>query len=160
MLRHFSTGGQIPCTERPIRRQAVTSPVAIRADSVLYDTTVKPIQIFTVVPSLPPSIEALRSIAYNLRWSWNHETIELFRRLDRDLWETAGHNPVLMLGTIEQHKLEQAAEDEAFLAHLRRVEADLDAYMSSQPRWFDHVCKADSPRPLIAYFSAEFGITE
>ena len=29
----------------------------------------KPIRVFTVVPSLPASIEGLRLIAYNLRWA-------------------------------------------------------------------------------------------
>jgi hypothetical protein len=32
--------------------------------------------------------------------------------------ETAGHNPVLMLGTIEQEKVEAASRDDAFLGHL------------------------------------------
>jgi len=53
----------------------------------------KPIRVFTVVPSLPVPIEGLRLIAYNLRWAWSHEAIELFRRLDSDLWEAFGHNP-------------------------------------------------------------------
>ena len=75
----------------------------------------RPIRTFSVIPSLPPAIEALRQVAYNLRWAWSHDSIELFRRLDRDLWESTGHNPVLMLGTIEQENLESAASDEAFL---------------------------------------------
>lgn len=85
----------------------------------------------------------------------------MFRRLDRELWETSKHNPVLMLGTIEQPKLMEAANDEAFLAHLRRVETDLDAYLSERPHWFRKQggARPDDP-PEIAYFSAEFGITE
>ncbi len=120
----------------------------------------RPIQTFSVIPSLPPAIEGLRGIAYNLRWSWDHATIELFRRLDRDLWESSGHNPVSMLGSIEQSKLEDAAGDDAFVAHLRHVESDLENYMSTEPRWFDHLCKAVTDRPRVAYFSAEFGLTE
>ncbi|MBM3187461.1 MAG: DUF3417 domain-containing protein, partial [Chloroflexi bacterium] len=57
----------------------------------------RPIRTFTVIPSLPPALERLRELAGNLRWAWDHATIELFRRLDSDLWETSGHNPVLML---------------------------------------------------------------
>lgn len=119
----------------------------------------KPIHTFTVVPSLPPSLERLRELAYNLRWSWNHETISLFRRLDDDLWQATGHNPVLMLGKIDQIRLEEAASDESFLAHLERVCADFDAYMANQSTWFQ---RAHGPvqTPLIAYFSAEFGLTE
>jgi len=113
-----------------------------------------------VVPSLPPAIEGLREVAFNLRWCWSHESIELFRRLDRDLWETAGHNPVLMLGTVEQAKLEAAAADDAFLAHLHRVEANLMAYLGEEKTWFRRRHGQESDVPLIAYFSAEFGLTE
>ena len=42
----------------------------------------KPVHTFSVVPSLPPAIEGLRTVAYNLRWCWSHESVELFRRLD------------------------------------------------------------------------------
>jgi len=121
---------------------------------------VKPIRTFSVIPSLPPSIEGLRAIAYNLRWAWSHDSVELFRRLDHDLWETTGHNPVLMLGTIEQEKLEAAAGDDAFLAHLQRVYANLESYLQTEATWFQKLGGASAERPLIAYFSAEFGITE
>ncbi len=118
----------------------------------------KPVRTFHVVPSLPQPIEALRKIALNLRWCWSHESIELFRRLDRDLWETVGHNPVLLLGTIEQSKLEEAATDDAFLAHLKRVETDLASYLGADSTWFHRNYTGDVPQ--IAYFSAEFGLTE
>ena len=118
----------------------------------------KPVRTFSVIPSLPQPIEGLREIAFNLRWCWSHESIELFRRLDRDLWETTGHNPVLMLGTIEQVKLEEAAKDDAFLAHLNRVECNLATYLAADATWFGRTHTDDLP--LIAYFSAEFGLTE
>ncbi len=120
----------------------------------------KPVRTFSVVPSLPPSIEALRALAFNLQWCWNHDTIELFRRLDRNLWETTGHNPVLLLGTIEQEKLEDAANDDAFLAHLRRAESHLTSYLDNEHTWFRKTCGEHDDRPLVAYFSAEFGLTE
>ena len=74
--------------------------------------TMRPVQVFQVIPSLPAPLEGLRQLAYNLRWAWDHDTIELFRRLDSDLWESTGHNPVLMLGSIDQAELEAAAKDE------------------------------------------------
>jgi starch phosphorylase len=120
----------------------------------------KPIRTFSVIPSLPEPIEGLRELAFNLRWAWSHEAIELFRRLDRDLWETSGHNPVLMLGTIEQNKLEGAAQDDAFLAHLARVSSELEAYLTGEATWFHKMCSRQTEKPLVAYFSAEFGITE
>jgi len=120
----------------------------------------RPVHTFSVVPSLPQAIEGLRSIAYNLRWCWSHESVALFRRLDRDLWETVGHNPVLLLGTIEQSKLEEAARDEAFLAHLARVESHLNSYLAAESTWFRRTHGSSGDLPLIAYFSAEFGLTE
>jgi len=119
----------------------------------------KPIRTFTVIPSLPAPLERLRDLAYNLRWAWNHETIELFRRLDDDLWEASGHNPVLMLGAIDQTRLEATAADEGFLAHLRRVSQGVDAYLTAESTWFGRA-HGDAKDPLVAYFSAEFGLTE
>jgi glycogen phosphorylase len=121
----------------------------------------KPIGTFSVIPLLPPPIERLRNIAYNLRWAWTHDTIELFRRLDRDRWEFTGHNPVLMLGTIDQEKLDQASRDDAFLAHLDRVSQKFESYLESDGSWFQRLASDRDGKPLaVAYFSAEFGITE
>ena len=119
----------------------------------------KPIHTFTVVPRLPASLERLRDLAYNLRWSWNHETIELFRRLDSDLWEESGHNPVRMLGTMNQKRLEEAAADESFISNFEHVISNFDDYMENRNSWFRKTHKS-SNAPLIAYFSAEFGLTE
>ncbi len=118
----------------------------------------KPVRTFSVIPALPASLERLRELAFNLRWAWHHETISLFRRLNSDLWESTGHNPVLMLGTIDQSQLESAASDEAFLAHLERICRDLDGYLAG-PTWF-RKAHGEGVNPLVAYFSAEFGLTE
>jgi len=120
----------------------------------------KPIRTISIIPSLPPAIEGLREVAHNVYWSWSNETVELFRRLDRDLWESSGHNPVLMLGTIEQDKLEEAAVNDAFLDHLRRVSEKLSSYMSSSRHWFGRFCGPRAADCSAAYFSAEFGLTE
>src|SRR5436305_4595 len=77
---------------------------------------VKPVATVHVVPNLPEPLTRLRELAFNLRWSWDHDTIGLFRRLDRDLWETTGHNPTWMLGLIDQRRLEALCDDPAFMA--------------------------------------------
>jgi starch phosphorylase len=119
----------------------------------------RPSHTFRIIPALPAKLERLRDLALNLWWSWNHEAIELFHRLDRDLWESTGHNPVLMLGTIRQERLEQMAEDDGFMAHVERVCREFDRYMQSQGTWYakNHDGREDH---RIAYFSAEFGLTE
>ena len=83
----------------------------------------QPVKTFHVRPALPDRLKALDELAYNLRWSWDHETIGLFRRLDRAMWEDSGHNPVLMLGSLAQDRLQELSQDEAFLAQLDSVTA-------------------------------------
>lgn len=135
----------------------------------------KPIRTFNVTPSLPPQLEPLRTLAYNLHWDWSYEAKDLFRRLDRDLWESSHHNPVLMLGTISQERLREVAEDDGFLAQLGRAARQLDDYLRD-PTWYrkNRLSKASgkaltpnpadkssttTPRECYAYFSAEFGLT-
>ena len=121
---------------------------------------IKPLRQFTIVPSLPEPLEPLREIALNLWWSWEHEAINLFRHLDAALWEQAYHNPVYMLGIISQRQLEAAAKDEAFLAHLGVVYRKFREYITA-PSWFaDNFTETPVDPLCIAYFSAEFGITE
>jgi starch phosphorylase len=119
----------------------------------------RPLQTFHVRPSLPPRLAALETLAYNLRWSWDHDTIDLFRRLDRGLWAHSGHNPVLMLGTISQERLHEVAMDESFLAQMDRIDADLKSYMSGETSWYTKTYGPPTGAE-VAYFSMEFGLTE
>ncbi|HMP01945.1 MAG TPA: alpha-glucan family phosphorylase [Gemmatales bacterium] len=112
---------------------------------------------FTVIPQLPERLQSLRVIAYNLWWTWHHEAVALFRRMDEELFEALDHSPVKLLGAIDQGRLEQLSRDDGFLAHLDRVVAALDGYLNS-PGWYLNTRKDHTMR--IAYFSMEFGIHE
>lgn len=120
---------------------------------------IRPVATINVVPNLPEPLTRLRELAYNLRWSWDQETIALFRRLDPDMWRATEHNPVWMLGLLSQERLQAAADDPAFIAHLNRVCDSFDAYMQDTNTWYDTHYGA-LPRPTIAYFSMEFGLAE
>ena len=106
---------------------------------------------------MPENIERLRELAYNLCWCWDYEAVSLFRRMDHDLWEDLDHNPVRLLGAIDQRLLDELAQDDGFIAHYRRVLEKYDRYMSEQ-KW--HEKNFGEKETCIAYFSAEFGITE
>jgi starch phosphorylase len=97
-------------------------------------------------------------VAYNLWWCWHGEAQDLFRRLDAGLWEDVYHNPVAMLGRLEQPRLLEAAGDEGFLAHLNRVYTRMEDYLR-EPGWWGHTY-GNSHEPQVAYFCAEFGISE
>lgn len=113
---------------------------------------------FNVIPSLPEKLEPLREIVFNLFWTWNHDAIDLFRRLDGKLWEETHHNPVLMLGRISQERLNEAAMDDSFISHMHRVYVQLDVYMEEKT-WYHKNNKYERDN-VVAYFSAEYGLTE
>ena len=116
------------------------------------------VRSFTVLPALPDSLKDLKVIAGNLFWSWAPEFVELFKRIDSNLWRASGHNPVKLLATVSQQRLEALAENQGFLSQLQRSMERLKSYLEG-PKWFEKVC-AESAKPTIAYFSAEYGIHE
>ncbi|CAH2032661.1 glycosyltransferase family 1 protein [Trichlorobacter ammonificans] len=113
---------------------------------------------FTVVPSLSDELAPLQRIAYNLWWSWEPDAISLFRRLDQDLWSSTRHNPVEMLGILQQTTLESLKQDEGFMAHLQMVDEKLTNYLGEKS-WFQREYNGDT-NLKIAYFSMEFGLHE
>lgn len=113
---------------------------------------------FNVVPSLPKKLEPLREIVYNLYWAWNQDSIELFRRMDRKIWEQTNHNPVQLLDMINQERLDELATDDGFVSHMNRVYLQLEVYLGAVT-WYQKKYQAQD-KPFIAYFSAEFGLTE
>jgi glycogen phosphorylase len=118
----------------------------------------KNVRTFVVIPSLPELLEPLRQIAYNLWWTWTPAAIDLFRRLDPDLWMAVNHNPIALLWRASQERLQQAAEDKAYVAQLSRVADQFYIYRHSRT-WFDEQ-HPDQRDQTIAYFSAEFGLHE
>ncbi len=116
------------------------------------------IQTVTIVPNLPERLAPLMEIALNCWWTWTPEALYLFQDMDRDVWERTRHNPVALLGTIEQPRLEQLERDEIFLARMEGVKSELDRYLKAQT-WYKKV-RQDEDKGSIAYFSAEFGIHE
>ena len=107
----------------------------------------------TVLPHLPEKLERLQDLANNLYWTWTPAARTLFRSLDPDLWEDTGHNPIAVLRDIPQARLEEVAEDEAYLANFRAVLEDFDAYLV-RPGWYGGAYNEDH---TYAYFCAEYG---
>jgi len=114
---------------------------------------IRPSRVFTVVPSIPPALNALVELAYNLRWVWDHHTAELFRRIDPARWEATNHNPVLLLRTTDQARLDEVARDQGYRRELAGAAAELAAYLDTDPT-------EQQGRARVAYFSAEFGLAE
>jgi glycogen phosphorylase len=108
--------------------------------------------------TLPIPLARLDDLARNLRWSWSYDAIDLFSRLDPDLWDRTNHNPIALLNEIDEGKLRAAADDADYVAAVERAVADLEAYLSGDA-WFAST-GVSTERPRVAYFSMEFGLHE
>ncbi len=115
-------------------------------------------ELLHVKPSLPERLSKLIDLAFNLRWVWHPDTAAVFERLDRKLWSSTRHNPIKMLGSLRQERLEWAAEDPVFLSHMDRAHDELQELIKGSA-WYQRYHR-DLNATRFAYFSAEFGITE
>lgn len=113
---------------------------------------------FEVSLQIPQTLAGLDTLAYNFRWAWHPDTRRLFRSIDPLLWEQVGHNPVGLLFETPSDRLAELGGDRGFTQHLARCVQALDSYLSAET-WFDR-SYGTRAEPLIAYFCAEFGLSE
>ncbi len=109
------------------------------------------IRLYNVAPSVPDELRFLEELSYNMWWCWHPEAIELFERIDPELWQEVEGNTRMFLGRLPQGKLEELAKDAFYLRSLKNVEAEF--HRDVQPH-------DESRKRKIAYFSMEFGIHE
>jgi starch phosphorylase len=114
---------------------------------------------YEVVSELPPALSPLRELALNFRWTWQHETQALFQEVDSVAWEQVQHNPVELINRLSVERKEKLAADPVFLTKLRLCHEDLQKYLAAET-WFDREFPNKRDEAKIAYFCAEFGISE
>ena len=110
------------------------------------------ISTYTVKPKLPNSLKPLEEIARNLWLSWNFDAVQLFIRLDYDVWLQSQQNPVRALGMVSQERLAHAAKDDSYQAALNEVYERFLKYKKGET-WY-----RGSRRDVVAYFSMEYGM--
>ncbi len=115
----------------------------------------KEIQVFHVAPSIPEPIRFLEKMSQNMWWCWNHEAVQMFRRIDPGAWRESEHNAIEFLNRVPRGTLAALAEDKAFLDHLGKIRTKFEAHMVDAPE-----PEPDKPAPCFSYFSLEFGIHE
>lgn len=113
----------------------------------------------TVVPKLPERIKGIQEIAENLWWCWNTESLKLFKKIDKELWERLEKNPIKFLKQISQTKLEEVAKDQEFLREYNKVYLDFKGYMENNNTYYMNNYEKYKNK-CIAYFSAEYGLDE
>jgi starch phosphorylase len=111
----------------------------------------------TDTKSSDTTLDALTELALNLRWSWNHESDELWGRFDSELWALT-QNPWVILQTVSKEKLREVSSDPGFR---RRLDEILREMRDSAccPAWFQKM-HPKTPLTLAAYFSMEYMLDE
>src|SRR4030088_2289228 len=92
-------------------------------------------------------VPLLEQLAYNLRWSWDPKTRDLFQSLAPEPWART-HNPIAVLKSAANDPDRLAEHAESILER----HSNLDQYLNRAPYVKDV--------PRIAYFCAEFAIAE
>ncbi len=111
------------------------------------------------VSGVPEKLLPLFALAHDLRWTWRAELSALFERVDPDAWRRVRGNPIRLFREASAERLWRAAEDPAYqadLADMVRRLAEEDMAEPRDPAARELVARGER----IAYFSAEFGLTE
>jgi starch phosphorylase len=112
---------------------------------------------------LPPGLEGLSELAYNLWWSWTPRAGALFARIDSAAW--ARHrSPIPVLRALEPGRWAELVADEDFMVDASRLLDEFERYLANgSDSWYRAATDADPAASLpgpIAYFCAEYGIHE
>lgn len=105
----------------------------------------------TVKSRIPEELKKLEELARNMWWAWNHEARDLFRSLDKELFEEVGSNPVLLLERLSYERLEELSKDKKILAKMDSVYKLFRDYIDVEP---------DRSRASVAYFCMEYGLNQ
>jgi starch phosphorylase len=108
---------------------------------------------------IPDRLNRLHELAYNLRWTWDDLTQDLFAACSPAVWERT-RNPVAVLAHINDYR--PLTESKQLVEMYDRAVASLDSYLSlKDSAWHDKKFgTAPAERPLTAYFCAEYGLHE
>jgi len=93
----------------------------------------------------------------DLRWSWNHCSDELWRRLDPEIWALT-HHPNVVLQTVARDKLAIALAEPDFCHLLDRL-VKAKRLAETEPAWFQEKFP-QAPLTCVAYFCMEFMLSE
>jgi glycogen phosphorylase len=108
---------------------------------------------------IAPVQERLWALARNLWWSWDHDSVALFRDLDPGPWRKSNHNPISLLGEIPLAGIERRAAELVLHSRINYAYRRQWEYLQADRTWGARHAGVLRPRP-VAYFSAEFGLHE
>ena len=109
------------------------------------------LQLYNVAPSLPGELAFLEKLADNIWWCWHPDAVDLFMRIDHNLWRDVGGNAKAFLRKVDPESLKELAVDSGYLRQIENVKKIFEQ-------------ETGDPLPpekrRTAYFSLEYGIHE
>ncbi len=113
--------------------------------------------------NLPPGLEGLGELAYNLWWSWTPRAGSLFSRISPSVW-ARNRNPIPVLGSVGPARWAELTADEDFVVDTSRLLDEFHRYLENgADAWYRQRAArdpADAFSGPIAYFCAEYGLHE
>ena len=109
------------------------------------------LQLYNVSPSLPGELAFLEKLADNIWWCWHPDAVDLFMRIDHNLWRDVAGNAKAFLRKVDPANLKELAVDSGYLRQIENVKK---------------IFEQETGNPLppekrrTAYFSLEYGIHE
>jgi len=113
--------------------------------------------LYDLMPTKIAGYDQLAMLALDMRWSWNHASDSLWRKLDAELWELT-HNPWAVLQTVAHAQIETILADPQYRQEVDRL-LEIQQRTLTSTAWFqEHY--ATSTLKCVAYFSMEFMLSE
>src|SRR5215472_407209 len=84
---------------------------------------------------IAPAQERLWTVARNLWWSWDHNSVDLFLDLDPVRWSQLNHNPVSLLGEFPLRRLEARATELVLDSRINYAYRRLREYQEDERTW-------------------------
>ncbi len=109
---------------------------------------------------LPENLRPLIPLSMNFLWVWNRQIKRVFKNIDPAAWDGLGHNPVLLLQKASSSRLEELSKREEFVSSVNELNEKQKEYIASEDTWYQRNYGSSGKNQLVAYFSAEFGVTE
>jgi starch phosphorylase len=117
---------------------------------------------FFAQPKFPANLQPLFDLAGNLWTIWNYDALDLFYRVDAQLFRDVSHNPVKFVYSLSKERLEELSGDEGFLFELRNVWDKFQKYIQfpgTMRRGCALECSLEKGQ-TVAYFSMEYALHE
>ena len=107
------------------------------------------LQLFNISPTLPGALKFLEVLADNMWWCWHSNAIELFVRINPNLWRELNGNAKAFLSKVSMVRMNEIAQDTSYIRHLKLVESEFRR----------RIPETDDPQKRhIAYFSINNGL--